>query len=429
MANIAVVGGGPMGLAAAYHLLKDGHTVHLYEADKQLGGMSASFVFDGIKIERYYHFICKSDQPLFDMLEELGIANTLRWRETRMGYFYRGKIHAWGQPIALLKFPGLGLISKIRYGLLAFTSTTRSDWRKLDKIDAVTWLRRWVGDKAYDVLWRPLFDQKFYHYTYNLSAAWIWARLKRVGTSRKNILHEEMGYLEGGSDTFLDRIAAQIRVMGGTIHLSEAVRKINLSTGRVSGITTQHGGYEFDRVISTIPMPYVADIAPDLPAAILDKYNSINNIAVVCVLVHLAEALTPYFWLNISDPNIDIPGVIEYSNLNPLGGHIVYAPFYIPGEHPDFQKEDSFFIDKVRTYLSSIKPDLADGGILKIAAGRYRYAQPICEPEFAKRLPPISPGIDGLYIADTSFYYPQDRSISESIQLGQKLAKMAIGQG
>ena len=64
MANIAVVGGGPMGLAAAYDLLKRGHTVSLYEADKQLGGMSASFVFDGIKIERYYHFICKSDQPL-----------------------------------------------------------------------------------------------------------------------------------------------------------------------------------------------------------------------------------------------------------------------------------------------------------------------------------------------------------------------------
>ena len=76
MANIAVVGGGPMGLAAAYDLLKRGHTVSLYEADKQLGGMSASFVFDGIKIERYYHFICKSDQSLFDMLAELKIADS-----------------------------------------------------------------------------------------------------------------------------------------------------------------------------------------------------------------------------------------------------------------------------------------------------------------------------------------------------------------
>ena len=417
-----------MGLACAYRLLKQGHTVSLYEADSQLGGMSASFVFDGIKIERYYHFICKSDKPLFELLTELGIDDKLRWKETRMGYFFQGKTIDWGEPIALLKFPGLGLLSKVRYGLLAFTSTKRSDWRKLDRIDAVTWLKRWVGEKAYDVLWRPLFDLKFHHYTPNLSAAWIWSRLKRVGTSRKNLLQEELGYLEGGSDTFLDRIAQQIDALGGEIHLSEAVQEITLRDGSVQGIVTRSGHFEFDRVISTIPMPYVADMVPALPSTILDKYNSVNNIAVVCVLVHLSEALTPYFWLNISDSNIDIPGFIEYSNLNALGGHIVYAPFYIPGEHPDFQEDDAFFIEKVRKYLTAVKPDLSDAGILKIAAGRYRYAQPICEPEFSKRLPPISPGIKGLFIADTCFYYPEDRSISESVQLGQKLAKMAVAE-
>jgi protoporphyrinogen oxidase len=53
MANIAVVGCGPMGLAAAYQLPKQGHAVRFYEADKVLVGMSASFVFDGIRIERY----------------------------------------------------------------------------------------------------------------------------------------------------------------------------------------------------------------------------------------------------------------------------------------------------------------------------------------------------------------------------------------
>jgi protoporphyrinogen oxidase len=425
MANIAVVGGGPMGLAAAYHLLKQGHTVTLYEADSVLGGMSASFLFDGIRIERYYHFICKSDQPLFELLSELDIDSTLRWTETRMGYYYRGQLRNWGDPFALLKFPGLGLISKFRYGLLAFTSTKRSDWRKLDTVDAVSWLKRWVGESAYDILWRPLFELKFHHYTANLSAAWIWSRLKRVGTSRKNLMQEELGYLEGGSDTFLNAIAARIESLGGSIHLNEVVQEIFLIDGKLGGLRTHAGSFEFDRVISTIPMPYVAALVPALPAAILDKYKSVNNIAVVCVLVHLRAALTPYFWLNISDPDIDIPGFIEYSNLNPLGGHIVYAPFYIPSEHPDYQQGDAFFIDKVRRYLFAVKPDLSADDILKIAAGRYRYAQPICEPEFSSRLPPISPGVDGLYIADTSYYYPEDRSISESVQLGRKLADMA----
>lgn len=413
-----------MGLAVAYDLLRKGHAVELFEADKQLGGMTASFVFDGIKIERYYHFICKADEPLFAILRELGIENALRWQQTRMGYYHGGGIREWGEPIALLKFPGLDLVSKIRYGLLAFTSTRRSNWRKLDGVDAVTWLKKWVGQRAYDVLWRPLFELKFYHYTPNLSAAWIWSRLKRVGTSRKNIFQEEMGYLEGGSDTFLDAIAAAVTELGGVIRLSEAVREVKQSGGAVSTLRTDAGEYAFDQVVSTIPMPYVAPMVPSLPQEVLDKYRGVNNIAVVCVLVRLREQFSPNFWLNISDPDIDIPGVIEYSNLNPLGGHIVYAPFYIPGEHEDYQRGDEFFIEKVRRYLHMIKPELGDDDIVKISAGRYRYAQPICEPEFLSRLPPISPGVKGLYIADTSFYYPEDRSISESVNLGRKLAQM-----
>ena len=32
--------------------------------------------------------------------------------------------------------------------------------------------------------------------------------------------------------------------------------------------------------------------------------------------------------------------------------------------------------------------------------------------------------IEGFYMADTSYYYPQDRSITESIKLGNALADM-----
>ena len=425
MANIAVIGGGPMGLATTYHLLKMGHCVSLYEADSRLGGMTASFVFDNIKIERYYHFICKSDQPLFDLLAELDISDKLQWRETKMGYFHKNKLHDWGTPFALLKFPGVNLLGKIRYGLLAFTSTKRNNWQKLDSKDAASWLHRWVGSQAYDVLWRPLLDLKFHHFTSNLSAAWIWARMKRTGTSRKSLLQEELGFLEGGSDTFLDSIAQRIRAMGGRIYLDEAVREVKIDDNTVDTLLTDVGIFKFDKVISTVPMPYVAKLFPALPPATLDQYNSVHNIAVVCVLVHLRKALTPYFWLNISDPTIEIPGLIEYSNLNPGEGHIVYAPFYLPGDHPDYQLGDEVFVEKVRSYIKTVNPEFDDTDILKIAAGRYRYAQPICEPEFLSRLPPINPGVTGLFIADTCFYYPEDRSISESVKLGKQLAEMA----
>lgn len=63
MSSFAIVGSGPMGLMAAMELLKKGHQVDVYERDDRIGGMSADFDFDGLRIERYYHFICKTDFP------------------------------------------------------------------------------------------------------------------------------------------------------------------------------------------------------------------------------------------------------------------------------------------------------------------------------------------------------------------------------
>ena len=80
--RFVVVGAGPMGLMAAMELLKQGHEVDIYERDDRIGGMSASFDFDGLKIERYYHFICKTDTPLFELLDELGLRASLKYAST-----------------------------------------------------------------------------------------------------------------------------------------------------------------------------------------------------------------------------------------------------------------------------------------------------------------------------------------------------------
>src|SRR5438876_11347196 len=104
--KIAVLGAGPMGLAVAYQLVKDGYRPVIYEADDRVGGMTASFDFEGLRIERFYHFHCTSDVAVIDTLAELSLSHKLHWVETKMGYFYRRGLHPWGNPVALLRFPG-----------------------------------------------------------------------------------------------------------------------------------------------------------------------------------------------------------------------------------------------------------------------------------------------------------------------------------
>lgn len=424
--RVAVLGAGPMGLAVAYQLARDGHKPVVFEADDRVGGMTAAFDFSGTTIERYYHFHCISDHAFLKVLDELGLASKMRWVETKMGYWYQNRLQPWGNPIALLKFKGLSLTAKIRYGLHAFLSTKRNDWKPLDNVEATGWIKRWVGAEAWEVLWKRLFDYKFYHYTDNLSAAWIWSRIRRIGRSRYSLFREKLGYLDGGSDTLLQALKVDIEKHGGIICLKSPVNRVIIEHGKVQGVVCGEEIQRFDKVISTVPLPYVPSLMPDLPQDILTRFAALKNVAVVCVIAKLRKPLTENFWLNTNDPEMDIPGLVEYTNLRPMNEHIVYVPFYMPGEHPKFAEPDQAFLDKVRRYLKKINPTLNDEDFIDIRASRYRHAQPICDPGYLDRLPPVSLPVQGLWVADTSYYYPEDRGISESIDFGRNMARDAV---
>ena len=426
MQKIAVLGAGPMGLAVAYQLVKDGYNPVIFEADDRVGGMTAAFDFGGLRIERYYHFHCTSDEAFFDVLQELGINDKLHWVETKMGFYHKGKVSPWGNPVALLKFPDLSLIAKFRYGLHAFLCTKRKNWRPLDGLEATSWIKRWIGKEAYEVLWSKLFDYKFYDYAHSLSAAWIWSRVRRIGLSRYSLFREKLGYLDGGSETLLTAMKKYIEDNGGDFRLSNPVSKVVIENGNVKGVQVKDDIELFDKVVSTIPLPYVPRLIPDLPGDVLSRFKEVKNIAVVGVIAKLNKQLTENFWLNVNDPEMDIPGLVEYTNLRPLTDHIVYVPFYMPGEHPKFKEPDQVFLDKVKKYMLSINPALSEDDLVDIRASRYRYAQPICEPKHLESLPPVDLPVKGLWVADTSYYYPEDRGISESIGFGRNIAKKVI---
>jgi protoporphyrinogen oxidase len=424
----AVLGAGPMGLAVAYELLKRGWAVDIYERDDRIGGMSASTEIDGLKIERYYHFICGPDQTLFDYLREFGIEDKLRWTETKMGFYFRGKLYDWGNPVALLKFPGLDLVTKVRYGLHVMRTKGISDWRALDRAECTAWLKKWVGQRGYDVLWKSLFELKFFEYEKSLSAAWLGTRIKRIALSRKDLFTERLGYLEGGSDTLLDVIDARIRERGGRIFLKSAAERIEIDgQGVLQGIRVNGELRPYDTVVSTIPLPYLVKLAPALPEEEKAKIAAIVNIGVVCAVFKLKKPITRNFWTNINDPSIAIPGLIEYSNLNPLPCTIVYAPFYMPVTHPKYRLPREAFIEEVKGYLAKVNADFDPSWVLAANAFHYEFAQTVCTPNFYEALPPKASRVRGLYLADTSHYYPEDRSISESMRLGRELAELAAG--
>lgn len=413
-----------MGLAAAFHAQRAGHTVEVLEAAPEPGGMAAHFDLAGLSIERFYHFICKTDAETLRLLGELGIADKLRWRATSMGILTGGSLHDWGNPVALLRFSEISLLSRLRYALFAFICVRRERWDAIEHESARSWITRWCGTEVYDRLWKPLFELKFFRYAENISAAWIWTRIKRIGRSRKSMMQEELGYLEGGSETLVDALCAAIRSGGGTISVGCGAKSVVVENGRVTGVSTPRGVVPADAVICTVPTPFVAEMIPALPEDWKVRYRSIINMGICCLVFKLKRSVSPHFWVNISEPDIPIPGVIEFSNLRPVGAEtVIYVPYYMPTDHVKFTWTDQALLDEAFASLQRINPQLKREDVIAAHVARLRYAQPVCEPGFASKIPPVQTPIAGLQVADTCFYYPEDRGVSESARFGREMAQ------
>ena len=423
MAKVVVLGAGVMGLAAAYQALLDGHEADVLESASEIGGMAAHFDLGGLSTERYYHFVCKTDYPTFELLRELGMESLLQWVPTSMGFYSQGTLNKWGDPVSLLRFPRLSLWQKLRYGVFALVCVRKNSWQSIEKESAHNWIRRWCGETLYNRFWRTLFAYKFYEYAENISAQWIWTRIRRIGRSRRSILQEELGYLRGGSETLVSGLRDAITARGGRIHVAAPATRVLTHHGTVTGVETPAGFFAAEHVISTVPTPYVSAIVPDLPADWKASYDAIHNIGVICIVFRLRRSVSPHFRVNIADAEFGIPGVIEFSNLRQVGSDsVVYVPYYMPTTNEKFTWADERLLDEAFRCLQMLNPALSPDDIVTTHVSRLRYGQPICEPGFLDKLPPVQTPIKGLQIADTCFYYPEDRGVAESIRLGRRMA-------
>ncbi len=237
-------------------------------------------------------------------------------------------------------------------------------------------------------------------------------------------MQEELGYIEGGSKTLVDALMHAIVERGGRLHVNAPVQRVVIEKNRVTGVNTPVSLFFSDAVISTVPTPLISRMIPDLAPEWRARYEAIRNIGVICVIFKLRRSVSPHFWVNISEPGIEIPGIIEFSNLRNVGENaIVYVPYYLPITNAKFSWADDRLREEAFLCLQRINPALTPEDVIDLKIARLKHGQPVCEPGFASKIPPIQTPIRGLQIADTCFYYPEDRGIAESVRMGRNMAR------
>jgi len=427
--RVGIVGGGVAGLGCAYALAQRGHRVEVFEQAPALGGLAGCFDFDGMQVEKYYHFVCRDDVDLLAMLQELGLSAELEWRRGRMRFFYRGALYRFGTPWDLLRFRPLSLGARVRFGLNVAWSRSAQSWRRYEAMTARDWLVEQIGEEAYTVIWEPLLRLKFGPYYDQISASWIWHRVHRMARSRAHILaRERLGFLKRGTSILLEALTAALQRQGVGLHTAVTVEAITVAGDQVTGLTVDGQHRAFDAVISTVPLPILARLVAPAAVARLGDIESIKYITVVCLILKLRRPLTDGFWINVNDERVPFNGFIEYTNLNPRADaqqpHLVYVPFYLPPGHPRFAQPDEDLLRECLAGLRVVCPDLAEDWVLGHRVFRDGFAQAICTTNFAQRIPPIQSGIRGLLLTDSTQLYPSDRTISGMFGQARQVAAL-----
>ena len=418
--RVGIVGGGIMGTALGWFLQRQGIAVDIYKAAPELAGLAGPLqLADGTLIDRYYHAILSSDRHLRELCAALGIADQLRFRETKMGFYYRGQIFSMNNVVEFLKFPPLNMIDRVRLGVTVLAAQMVRDWRSLETVSVEEWLIRYAGRNGYENIWKPLLKAKFDGGFDNVPATWIWSRLVRMKSTRDGANQkEEAGHLIGGYSTLLDAMAAEILSGDNNIYLSTPVQEIVVENGRTSGLRTNSGIKTYDAVVATVQTPLASRLLPSASASFRSALAQQEYLGIVCPVLVLDRPLSGYWTLNITDDSIPFTGVIEttsYIDTAYTGGnHLVYLPKYTaPGS-----ELQSLSDDEVRSlWLANVRrmfPGFDESSIRDFVVNRTRYVEPLHGLGETEKILPIETEIPGLFLATTAQIYP-DLTNGESV--------------
>jgi protoporphyrinogen oxidase len=401
-----------MGITVAYMLARNGIACDVFEASPVLGGLAGPLHLpDGTVVDRYYHAILSSDEHLRDLCDELGIADQLRFRETRSVFYVGGGLNPMNSLVEFLTFKPLSPIGRVRLGLTVAAAQLYRDWKPLETVTVSEWLTRFGGRRVYEQLWKPMLQVKFDGEIDRVPATWMWSRLVRMKSTRDGAnQREKAGPLVGGYATLLGAMAKRIEAVGGTIRLRQPVSEVVQDNGKVVGLRLGSRLEPYHEVVVTMQGPVASRLVPGADSDWRSALESIPYLGIVCPLMVLDRPLTGTWVVNIADASIPFTGVIETTSyIDPVlvgGHHLAYVPKYTAPGSRWLSASD----DDVRTAwfdaLKRLMPSFDPGWVRYFLVHRERYVEPLRLIGSSVRVPEVRTPIDGLFLATTAQIYP-----------------------
>lgn len=429
--RIAIIGGGFTGLVAAYDLARAGHAVTLYERGSRLGGLAGGCTIGGHPIEQAYHHLFTTHRDMLALVAELGLTEELVYATDTKAILHAGACFPFTTPRDLLRFTALPVLDRVRFGVVTLALLRTRRWERFLRIPAKTWLRRWYGARAYDAVWGPLLTGKFHTHDGDVSMAWLWARIHERGNSRDRG-SEQVIYFRNGFQSVVDALTERLTALGVEIQRNAEITRIASDASPALTFADRTTSV-FDRIIATIPSHtfarLIADDAHATPAY-LAQLRSVHYLGAVLLVFATPQSLSPYYWHNINDPASPFLVFLQHTNLVPKewygGQHVYYLGAYLPHDHPFFSMAEDDVLRAGFDDLKRLFPTFDLSHVTERHCFRFQNAQHVVDTDYITKIPSHETPLPGVFLANFSQIFPEDRGTSHAVREGRQIAGLAL---
>ena len=409
--RIAIVGAGFTGLTAALRLSQKGHQVFLFEKEKKAGGLAGGFKEPGWAwyLDSFYRHLFSNDLTAKNLLEEVGVK--IIWSKPKSSVLKDGQIYRFDSPLSILSFPHFSWPDKIRTGLISLYLKLNNHWQPFEKVAAYRWLKKFYGERVYQVIWSPLLKGKFGSFAEKIPMTWFWARIKKRTPC--------LGYPEGGFQSLIDKLVKEIEKNNGCFYFQKEIKSFN------------DFGEKFDRIIFTTPISVFAKIMKEkLLPDYQKKLGQFKMMGSLNLTLNIKEKFLKdrTYWLNVNQEGFPFVAVVDHSNFVKPDfygkNYFLYVGGYYPVEHPFFKMSKENLLKEFLPFLKKINPEFNQSWVKKSYFFANLDAQPLFTLDYLKIIPPLKTPIKNVFLATMQQIYPWDRGVNYAIEMGERIADL-----
>lgn len=319
--RVAVIGGGPAGLAAAARLADAGMAVELFEAGEELGGLARSITLWGRQLELSAHIFLSPDPFTNQLWQES--AGELKEISLRRGIFDGQRVTEYPiTPLRVLR--NLGIAESVRsalelvfgrlVGIAKHGPKTAEEW--MVRTYGRTLHNRFLRDYA-EKLWGMTCDQ--------IDARFPQFLFHSAGSSKDG--QQTFLYPRSGNSSVWKRLGARLTKSGVKIHRKTPVSQLDIVYNKVTGLVAGGKQFAFDHVISTMPMGLLARLAVPAEPGIREAASTLRARSTVLVYLRANDNNRSSFnWLSVYPADYRVGRITDFGRwLEQSDGTTVYC--------------------------------------------------------------------------------------------------------